>query len=118
MLFDIKGKRQSRIIHQADYNRWRASLNDADWEGIVQAVHEVMDRDGVFKSSYLPGSDWTGTPYFPIWLAVGEDFDQARLFFGLLVWEAVWLHPEEWYFVRQDSTGDEPTGMTYFRRQD
>ncbi|MFH1892561.1 MAG: hypothetical protein ABIK83_07755 [Candidatus Zixiibacteriota bacterium] len=117
MLYDIHGKKQSRIIHRGDYNQWRTNLSDSDWEGIVAAVHEVMDRDGVFKSSYLPGSDWNGTPYLPIWFAVGEDFDQARLFFGLLVWEAVWLHPEDWYFVRQDSPGDEPTGMTYFRRQ-
>jgi hypothetical protein len=118
MLLDINGKRQPRIIHQIDYDRWRANLNDTDWEGIIKAVHQVMDRGNVFKSSYLPGSDWTGTPYEPIWFAVGEDFDQARLFFGLLVWEAVWLHSEEWHFVRQDDINDEPTGMTYFRRQD
>ena len=75
-----------------------------------------MDETDIVKSSYLPGSDWNGTPYQPIYHAVGEDVQLAALFYGLLVWRAVQLRREGWYFIKQQSRDDQPTGMTYFRR--
>lgn len=128
MLYDIDGKRQTRIPHEGDYQEWRSLLRDRDHAAILAELHRVMDEaialgedrgeNGMFCSSFLPGEDWTGTPYQPIWAdACRRDVDQARLFYGLLVWEAVMTHGEEWVFYRaEDETRDRPLGMIYFRR--
>ncbi|MBN1516300.1 hypothetical protein JXA32_07000 [Candidatus Sumerlaeota bacterium] len=124
MLFDINGRQQTRIPHRQNYNRWRRRLSDADHEQIMETLFHVMNQaiesgeaqgeNGIFNSSFIPGANWTGTPYQPIYEACGQDFEQAQLFYGLLVWEAVMLHDDDWIFIRQQNTPEHPLGLTYF----
>ena len=126
MLFDLDGNLQAHIPHRVDYDRWRARLSDADHASIMEALHGIMNaaiergedrnENGIFNSSYIPGADWRGTPYQPIYVACGENFDHARFFYGLLVWEAVMNHGEEWVFIRQEIDSDRPLGLTYFHQ--
>ncbi len=124
MLYDLDRKRQTLIPHQEDYNHWRGNLSDEDYENIIGKLHHVLDQaiecgqarkeNGIITSSYIPGRDWTNTPYQPIYESCGRNFDQARLFFGLLVWDAVMQHNNDWIFLRQERDSDHPVGMTYF----
>lgn len=104
MLFDIAGRQQRRIPHRSDYQRWRARLSDADHRAIIDHLHQVMDQEEVFNSSFLPGSDWTRTVFQPIYdSACNQNWEQARLFYGLLVWEAAMRHESRWCFLVRDS---------------
>ena len=118
-LFNIDDEEQSHIPHRPSYDLWMANLSENDFSNIIDALHEVMDNTPpgkhVITSSYIPGADWADTPYQPIYDACREDWESARLFFGQLVWRAVQLHPEPWYFIRQGSDDDRPIGLTYFR---
>ncbi len=116
MLYDVDQNEHTEMIHSSDYDRWRRRLSDEDHQRVIAALHQIMNENDIFKSSYLPGTNWNGTPYQPIYYAVGESEIDAALFYGLLVWEAVQQHMNEWYFIKQQESDDQPTGMTYFRR--
>jgi hypothetical protein len=119
-LFNIDDVEQTNMPHRETYERWLRNLDRKDFERIIETLHEKMDDtpDGehVITSSYIPGSDWSNTPYHPIYEACGENWEAARLFFGQLVWQAVQMHSERWYFMRQERDDDRPIGLTYFRR--
>lgn len=121
MLYDLNGRRVTEIPHRKDYDRWRASLGNSDYHGVIAAIHQVLDEEisskgdqAVVKSSWVPGRNWKDTPYDPIYRACNENFDQAKLFFGLLFWDAVMQHAEGWRFYKEDDPTS-PKGMTYFR---
>jgi len=119
-LFSIEGKEQTHIPHKVDYDRWMANMSDSDHQGVIDAIHEYMDslppNEQIFVSSYIPGKDWSDTPYDPIYRACNENWHAARLFFGQLVWEAVQLHEEMWLFKNHERDEEEiPLGKTYFR---
>jgi hypothetical protein len=69
----------------------------------------------VDTSSWIPGADWTGTVFQPIYEACGEDENAAALFFGLLVWQVVMDREDCWSFGRYEKEGIPIRGMTYFR---
>jgi hypothetical protein len=119
MLYNIDDQEMTYMPHIETYERWMRNLPERDFETIISAIHELVDKtpqgQHIITSSYIPGSDWTDKPYLPIYMACGQDWESARLFFGQLVWRAIQLHPEKWYFIRQQRDDDRPIGMTYFR---
>lgn len=121
MLYDLNGRRITEIPHRKDYDRWRASLSDTKYLGVINAIHQELDAaiaskgdQAVVKSSWLPGRNWLNTPYHAIYLACNENSDAAKLFYGLLCWDAVMQHAEGWRFFKEDDPTS-PKGMTYFR---
>tara|TARA_R110002072_G_scaffold30353_2_gene94844 strand:+ start:3477 stop:3854 length:378 start_codon:yes stop_codon:yes gene_type:complete len=105
-----------RMIHEASFNRCKARLSAQAYDTIVQELASRFDADEVQTSSWIPGSDWTGTIWEPIYSkACMGDVTQAALFFGLLVWRVALDHPEVWGFGRYQLNGKDIAGMTYFR---
>jgi hypothetical protein len=72
----------------------------------VRAIHDDFERlieakenPEVATSSWLPGADWTGTPFMPISeRAAGADIDAAGKCFGLMLWTFLMEHPEDLSF--------------------
>lgn len=121
MLYDLYGHRITEIPRREFYDHYRNAMSDVDYRGVIEAIHGELDQaiaqkgeEAVVKSSWIPGRNWLNTPYHPIYLACNQDFDQAKLFFGLLFWDAVMQHAEGWRFYKEDDPF-KPTGMTYFR---
>lgn len=120
MLFSIDGKPITDIPHrrQADFNLWRNNLADSDYEAVIETINEyvnAVDSDKPFVSSYIPGHDWTDTVYEPLYIACGESKEHSGWFFGLLVWQVMIGHEEEWVFKIADKE-DDVLGTTYWRR--
>ncbi len=120
MLVQIDGSGNARIIdylpHPGDYAQWRAGLTDAEHAAIVAEIDRRMGDKEIEASSFLPGQDWTGTPFWPIYeSACNRDFDAARKFFGLLVWEYMRGRPDCWCFGRYDVRNVAVEGLIYFR---
>ena len=113
MLYTVDLKKITKIPHENDYDRWRRQLSDTDHKAVMAELEKAFDGEEVQVSSFIPGSDWTGTPYQPIWEACGRDDAMAGLFFGLLVWEHVMVRPDVWSFLKYDEGN--VRGMTYFR---
>jgi len=108
---------QARDEH---FRQWMRQLPAAQFERISVALNEHIEQQGqgeIVTSSWIPGSDWSGTPYQPIRDAVGDDEDLARFFFGLIVWRVMMDRPETWAFGRYPQMEGDTIGLTYFSVQ-
>ncbi len=120
MLFPIRGKQIIDIPHRrrADFKAWRDNLADSDYKAVLEAINEyvnAVEQDKPFISSFIPGSDWTDTVYQPLYIACGQSVEQAGWFFGLIVWQVMIDHEENWVFKPADED-DDVLGTTYWRR--
>lgn len=105
-------------VHHQRFRQWLRHLAPADFQQICDALNWYTDNQGrgeIITSSWIPGPDWKNTPYQPIYEALGQDWEMARLFFGLIVWNVMMNRPETWSFGRYPKNNGEVIGMTYFR---
>ena len=79
-------------------------INAAARDGVVReariltlaeaAVNEMIDNGEIFTSSWMPGSDWGGTAFQPIWeKAAKKNEDLGAKIFGLLVFDVFRQRP-------------------------
>ncbi len=119
MLIDVEtGKTIERIPYRHDFDVLRSRLSPAAFDDMVTRINELIDESGaeIKTAGWLPGSDWTGTPFEPIYTqAVRSDFTRAAMFFGQLVWYAVMNRPERWASGRYQQDGRDIGSRTYFR---
>src|SRR5437879_12052972 len=84
-------------VHDWWFRQWMANMDPADFRRIVETLNEHINTSGrgeIITTSWIPGADWTGTPYEPIYVAAGEDWQSARFFYGLIVWRVMMGRPE------------------------
>ncbi len=119
MLYSVPDlKRLEHVPHGHEYQRWRERLDHIAplaYDRIHGELDSRFETREVDTSSWIPGSDWTGTVFQPIFHACGEDETAAALFFGLLVWQVVMDREDCWSFGRYEKEGIPIRGLTYFR---
>ena len=116
MLFDISGAQIISIPHKEDYDRWVKHLSQADYDGVIEAIHKAIEGKEIFNASFIPGTKWEDIPFMPLYTACGEVEEHAGFFYGILCWIAVQRHPEEWVCYK-DEERNIGRGWTYFRRK-
>jgi hypothetical protein len=89
-------KEISEIPYKESYLACKRNLSPDKLEKMVCAINkkleETVDRSGqrISVSSWIPGHDWTGTPFAPIYDDVcGQDYEESAMFFGKLVMDVV-----------------------------
>ncbi len=104
------------IPHKHDYDKWRSRISDEHYQAIYDELNSRISGSDIETSSWIPGSDWSGTVFQPIYEdACNFDETAAAKFFGLILWHVVMEHDEVWAFGRYQ-LGDVPIeGLTYFR---
>jgi hypothetical protein len=118
MLFSVDSKvtKITHIPHERDYRRWHGRLNNDEYAAIQGEIQRMIEGDRVHTSSWMPGNDWTGTPFEPIYTKACEyDEVASGLCFGLFVWVIFQEHELAWSFGRYKKDGMQIRGMTYFR---
>ncbi len=117
MLYSIEsGQYIEHLPHEDDFNRWRSRLTDDEFQAIVNELNERISGDEIHTSSWIPGNDWSGTVYDPIYQrACEQDPNVSGLCFGLFMWFVVQNHPDVWSFGRYEKEGVPINGITYFR---
>jgi len=116
MLFDLDGNQMTRVPHKGEFDAWRTKIGNADYDLAVEAIKDRIDGKSVFTSSFLPGSDWMGTPFQPLYFACGQSEEQSGYFFGLIVWSIIMEDDDEWVFKPSEKDDGDPLGTTYWRR--
>ncbi len=108
----------THLPHEPEFRVWTSRLSLADIRAIKRALNRRADREDVLTSSWIPGDNWSGTPFLPIWdKACLRNVDAAAKCFGLILWQVMMERPDAWAFGRY-SRGNVPIeGMTYFRIQ-
>jgi hypothetical protein len=121
VLIDVmSGKVIHTIPYRPHFEALRARLSDAEFEAMVARIDELIDEGGaeIATAGWLPGSDWTGTAFAPIYTkAARGDFDRSAMFFGQLVWYTIMQRPEPWASGRYEVEGRDIGSRTYFRLQ-
>ncbi|HYR07918.1 MAG TPA: hypothetical protein VEQ60_09125 [Longimicrobium sp.] len=82
---------------------------------IEDRLNNMIDGDRIHTSSWMPGADWTGTPFQAIWEVNGRDVEEAAKAFGLIVWKVFERRPERWASAHGMKDGKEIKGRTYFQ---
>lgn len=103
------------VPYEQHFRAIRARIKNNDYEDIVAALNAKIDGDEIHTSSWMPGSDWYGTVYWPIYVACRENEEVAAKFFGQVVWTVFMDRPEDWASGRYEKNGVPLSGRTYFR---
>ena len=118
MLFSIDDTRNpiSYIPHEREYRVWLGRLTNAQQQAIMDELARMADHGDVHTSSWMPGHDWTGKVFQPIWeFACLKNDDAAAKCFGLMLWEAMMNCPEAWSSGRFEKNSIPIGGLTYYR---
>ena len=117
MLVDINKKPIDQIPHSKEYDVWKrqlAQLHPTAFQTIFDELNRRVSGNKVHTSSWIPGRDWSGTVFQPIFDAC-QDQETAAKFFGLILWEVMKKRGEAWSFGKYEKDGIPIRGMTYFR---
>ena len=112
------GRTIGQVPFRRDFDTLRGRLSAADFDAMVARIDELIDAGGaeIATAGWLPGSDWTGTPFEPTFtVAARQDYQRSALFFGQLVWLVVMQRPEPWGSGRYQVDGRDIGSRTYFR---
>jgi hypothetical protein len=82
MLWSIENhglERITTIPHEREYRIWTSRLREEDIDAITREFERLVDESGkeVVTSSWLPGSDWSGTPFEPIYDTAARGDEEA-----------------------------------------
>ena len=119
MLYSVPDMKQiDHVPHPVEYRQWCEALDRVDtlaYRRICDELNTRFNGREVDTSSWIPGADWTGTVFQPIYDACRWNEVAAAQFFGLLVWQVVIGRDDCWSFGRYEKEGIPIRGMTYFR---
>jgi len=122
-LIDIPtGRKITKVPYSSQFKAVKAKLSDGEFEAIIHGINELIDESiaktgqEITTAGWLPGSDWKGTPFSPIyWKGTNQNYKQAAMFFGQAVWYAIMHRPERWASGRYEIDGRDIGSRTYFR---
>jgi hypothetical protein len=119
MLIDIDTGRPIDLIpYRAQFDHLKSRLSYAEFEAMLERINELIDESGeeIATASWLPGSDWRGTPFEPIFSKAAQgDADRSAMFFGQIVWYAIMRRPDRWGSRKYELDGKQIRSRTYFR---
>jgi hypothetical protein len=91
----------------ATYRLLHSRLSLEEMAAIRDALDRRIEGRRIETASWIPGSDWSGTPYHAIYeKGARMNPDLAALMFGLMAWEAFERHEEDWYTERFSMGGE------------
>ena len=91
-------------------------MTQGEIAGIRQALNAMVQGTDIKTAGWMPGSDWTGTPFDPIYKKAARcDQTLAARCFGLIVWEVFMHRPEKWTSGRFEKDGEPIGSRTYFQ---
>ena len=101
-----------------DFQLLRSRLSDGEFDAALAHINGLIAGDEIHTSSWMPGSDWTGTPLEAVYAkAAARNHELSAKYFGLLTFYAFMRHPQEWITGRFEMNGDPLPGRTYFRKR-
>lgn len=113
-----------KMVTKVPYDHMnRPIINRIPPHYLVAIIDEINNRinavcntpNELITAGWIPGNDWTGTVWEPIYFAAKMDHDRAGMVFGALVFEAIMNRPEDWSFGKYQVDGRNIGSNTYFR---
>lgn len=118
MLFDLSGKQMNSVPYGAEFRRYMAALSQEEIAAIKARLNDMIDGTTIQTAGWMPGSNWHGTVFEPIYFkAANQSYSASARCFGLMVWEVFMERPERWFSGRFEKDGEEIGSRTYFQPQ-
>ncbi len=117
MLIDLMTtKTITKMPYAKEYKLWMSRLSAAEIAAIKTELNAKIDGHTIHTAGWMPGNDWRGTPFQPIYeKAARHDIKTSALCFGLMVWEVFMDRPETWTSGRFEKDGEPIGSRTYFQ---
>jgi len=117
MLIDfMDGTTITKIPYASEYNLMVRRLTPAELDAMKAELNTMIDADEIHTAGWMPGSDWSSTPFQPLYeKAALRNYDLSAKMFGLLVWVVFMERPERWSSGRFEKDGVDIGSRTYFR---
>lgn len=117
MLVDMmSGKPVRKMPFAAEYRRYMAGMSPDEISRIKAALNEMIEGTEIQTAGWMPGRDWTGTVFEPIYFkAANQSYAASAKCFGLMAWEVFMERPERWTSGRFEKDGESIGSRTYFQ---
>lgn len=117
MLIDMmSGSVVSHVPYAKDYGLYMSRMTSAEIDAIKRALNEKINGTEIQTSGWMPGKDWSNTPFQPIYeKAARFSVEAAARCFGLMVWEVFMERAEKWTSGRFEKDGEPIGSRTYFQ---
>ncbi len=100
MLFTIDGDKINKITyipHKDVYNTLKSRLDTNELEAIEEELNKKISGKEVNTSTFLPGHNWFGTVFEPIYTkACRGNREVLAKFFGVIVWTILMGRKYSW----------------------
>jgi hypothetical protein len=119
MIFDINtGKVVTTQPYAEEFRIWKNRLSASEFDAIINELNSMIDKDEIHTAGWMPGNNWSGTVFEPIYTKVcGMNEEESGLCFGLFVWYVFQTRPDEWYSGKFEKDGVSIKSRTYFRKR-
>ena len=114
------GKQITAVPYQPNYRRYLHNLAKNVHPLAIQSAKQAFHAElaaGIVTTSWVPGTDWTGTAYQALYDALNDETEAAK-FFGLVACECVIERcratGETWAYGHYEKDGVPIKGRTYF----
>ena len=118
MLYAINGgiNKRTDIPHEKFYRTLKSRLTNDEYKAIENELDNKISGNEINTSTFLPGHNWFGTVYEPIYLkACRNNREVSGKFFGIVLWVVLMKRQDSWAFERYKMDKRDIKGMTYFR---
>lgn len=106
----------NRVPYEQEYRRLLARMDSTEISMIKRQLNEMIEGTEIQTAGWMPGRDWSGTPFQPIYEKAARcNGEIAARCFGLIVWEVFMERPEKWTSGRFENNGEPIGSRTYFR---
>ena len=103
------------IPHREDFALWRSCLTDGQFEAICDELLGMIDGAEIHTAGWMPGSDWTGTPWESIYTMHAVQRGGCRSVLRVVRVVVLPGASDTWGFGRYEKDGFPIRSMTYFR---
>ena len=105
MLYTIDGKKIKEVPHKETLTLFFKKLSQIEIDLIDKKLQETIDMISedkkLLNSSFLPGKDWTGTVFQPIYeKAAGYNEELVAKIYGLVLMKNIIDNDKEWVFMK------------------
>ncbi len=115
MLYSVDSGKYVKIMpHKKEFTAWMKKLSSSDYRAIIDELNSCIDGNDINTSSWMPGNDWNGTVFQPIYHACNDDDVSAGLFFGLILFDLMIKRDDVWGLGRYEKEGIPIRGITYY----
>ena len=117
MLVDMmSGTTITRVPYEPEYRHFMSRLTTGEINAAKARLDELIEGTEIQTAGWMPGKDWTDTPFQPIYeKAAKYSQEAAARCFGLMVWEVFMERPEKWTSGRFEKDGEQIGSRTYFQ---